>query len=139
MVFFINLVSRKKHIMNYDDELTKSFEEKFQHNLKLIREIPPEAVNTLKAEMLVIKDWLDEFKQNPNPSTEDLQLLAVMGEKFKTLHQKLEDMQLILGESLRRQAMAFYENVKRLAKEGDPEAEKIYQDLSKHFKNFDTN
>ncbi len=28
--------------MNYDDEFTKSFEEKFQHHLKLIREMPPE-------------------------------------------------------------------------------------------------
>ncbi len=125
--------------MNYDDEFTKSFEEKFQHHLKLIREMPPEVLNTLKAEMVVIKDWLDEFKKNPNPSAEDLQRMAFMGEKFKALHQKLEDIQLILGESLRRQAMDFYENVKRSAKEGDPEAEKIYQDLSKHIKNFDVN
>lgn len=55
------------------------------------------------------------------------------------LKTQIEDMQLILGESIYRQSLAYFENVKRLAKEGDKKAEEIYNDLKQYFEKFDSN
>ncbi len=55
------------------------------------------------------------------------------------LKTQIEDMQLILGESIYRQFLAYFENVKRLAKEGDKKAEEIYNDLKQYFEKFDSN
>jgi len=48
-------------------------------------------------------------------------------------------MELNLGESLNRKSIAYYEYVKKLAKEGDKEAEKIYLDLKTYYEKFDCN
>ena len=59
--------------------------------------------------------------------------------KLKEFVQKLGDMKLILGVSLYRQSLAYYEHVKKLAKEGNKEAERIYNDLKIHVEKFDLN
>ena len=125
--------------MNYDDKFTKQFEDKFQKNLELIRSMPPEVLVTVKENLLIIGEAIDEIKANPNKSDEDMEMLKTLKNDLLTLKTQIEDMQLILGESIYRQSLAYFENVKRLAKEGDKKAEEIYNDLKQHFEKFDSN
>jgi len=125
--------------MNFDDKFTKDFEEKFQKNLEAIRSITPEAHQRLKESLKVISEFLEQLKNQPDKTPEDFELLASLQIKMKELSQTFQDMQLILSESLYRKSLAFYEHVKKLAKEGDKEAEKIYNDLKIYVEKFDSN
>lgn len=125
--------------MNFDDKFTKEFEEKFKKNLEAIRSMPPEAHQQIKKSLDVISEFVETLKNTPEKTSEDLELLAGLQTKLKQLNEAFSDMQLILGESLHRQSLAFYENVKKLAKEGDEEAEKIYNDLKIHIERYDPN
>ncbi len=125
--------------MNYDDKFTKQFEDKFQKNLKLIRSMPPEVLVTVKENLLIIGEAIDEIKANPNKSDEDLRMLKEFKNSICALNQQLEDIHLILSESMYRQSLAYFENVKRLAKAGDKKAEEIYNDLKEYFERFDSN
>lgn len=125
--------------MNFDDKFTKEFEEKFQKNLQAIRSIPPDAYQLIEENLKVISEFLEQLRKKPDKTPEDLELLASLQIKMKELFQTFRDMQLILGESLYRKSLAFYEHVKKLAKEGDKEAEKIYNDLKIYVEKFDPN
>ena len=125
--------------MNYDDNFTKQFEDKFQKNLKLIRNMPPEVLVTVKENLLIIGEAINEIKANPNKSDEDLKMLKEFKNSICALNQQLEDMHLILSESMYRQSLDYFENVKRLAKSGDKKAEEIYNDLKGYFERFDSN
>lgn len=125
--------------MNFDDKFTKDFEEKFQKNLQAIRSIPPDAYQLIEENLKVISEFLEQLKNQPEKTPEDFELLASFQIKMKELSQTFQDMQLILGESLYRKSLAFYEHVKKLAKEGDKEAEKIYNDLKIYVEKFDPN
>lgn len=125
--------------MNFDDKFTKEFEEKFQKNLQAIRSIPPDAYQLIEENLKVISEFLEQLRKKPDKTPEDLELLASLQIKMKELFQTFQDMQLILGESLYRKSLAFYEHVKKLAKEGDKEAEKIYNDLKIYVEKFDPN
>ncbi|MDP9956748.1 hypothetical protein J2X97_002407 [Epilithonimonas hungarica] len=125
--------------MNFDDKFTKQFEEKLEKNLKLIRSMPPEVLLTVKENLLNIDSAIEQIKSNPNKSDEDLKILKDLENDLPALKQQIEDMQLILMESLYRKSLVYFENVKRLAKEGNKEAEKIYNDLRIHIEKFDVN
>lgn len=125
--------------MNFDDKYTKESEETFQKYLKEVRSIPPEAFKEIKKSQLVILEFLEKLKNKPDKSQEDFDLIAQLHEGLKELLQKMEDIKLILDISLYRQSLAFYENVKKLAKEGDKEAERIYNELKIHIEKFDAN
>jgi len=125
--------------MNYDDKFTKQFEDKFQKNLELIRSMPPEVLVTVNENLLIIKEAIDEIKANPNKSDDDMVKLKGLVNDLLVLKTQIEDMQLILGESIYRQSLAYFENVKRLAQEGDKKAEEIYNDLKQYFEKFDSN
>lgn len=125
--------------MNFDDKFTKEFEEKFEKNLEAIRSMPPEAYQQINESLNVISEFVDTLKSNPEKTSADLELLASLQIKLKLLSETFSDMKLILGESIYRKSLAFYEHVKKLAKEGDKEAEKIYNNLKIHFEKFDVN
>ncbi|WP_379968675.1 hypothetical protein [Epilithonimonas sp. UC225_85] len=125
--------------MNFDDKFTKEFEEKFQKNLKGIRSMTPEEHQKIKESLEVIYEFAYNLKNKPDKSPEELEMLAGITIKLEKLSQTFRDMQLILGESLYRQSLAFYEHVKKLAKEGNKEAEIVYNDLKIHVEKFDPN
>lgn len=125
--------------MNFDDKFTKQFEEKFQKNLEAIRSIPPETHQIIEDNLKIIYEFIEKLKSKPDKSPEDFELLASLHIKLKELYQSFEDMKLILGESLYRKSVAFYEHVKKLAKDGDKEAEKVYNNLKTNFEKFDAN
>lgn len=125
--------------MNFDDKFTKDFEEKFQKQLQAVRGISPEDFEKIKQNLQIVFELLDDFKNKPNKTPEDFEKVAAISSRLKPLLQNFKDMELILGESLNRQSIAYYENVKKLAKEGDKEAEKIYLDLKTYFEKFDAN
>ena len=125
--------------MNYDDQFNKDFEEKFQKNLAAIRKMDPSTMKILEENLIKVKTFIDDFKETPNKSPEDLEFLAKCILSFQDISQKVQDMQLILNESLYRQSRAYYEHIKKLAKEGNKDAEEIYEDLKTHFERFDSN
>ena len=125
--------------MNFDDKFTKDFEEKFQKNLQTIRGISPESFEMIKQNLQIVFEFLEDFKNKPDKTPEDFEQLAAITSRLKPLLQNFVDIELILGESLNRQSIAYYEHVKKLAKEGNKEAEKIYLDLRIYFEKFDSN
>lgn len=125
--------------MNFDDKFTKDFEEQFQKHLQAVRAISPEDFEKIKQNLQIVFKVLEDFKNKPDKTPEDFEQLAAITSRLKPLLQNIEDINLILGESLNRQSIAYYENVKKLAKEGDKEAEKIYLDLKIYFEKFDPN
>lgn len=125
--------------MNFDDKFTKDFEEKFQKHLQAVRGISPEAFDQIKEKLQIVFELLEDFNNKPNKTPEDFKQLADINTRLKPILQDFADMELVLGEILTRQSIAYYENVKKLAKEGDKEAEKIYLDLKLYFEKFDPN
>ena len=125
--------------MNFDDEFTKDFEEKFQKSLGQIRKIGHENILAVKENILKVTEFLEDFKKMPEKSPQDIEFVAKITADLLVLIQKLEDVKLILGENLNRKARAYYEHVKKLAGEGNEEAKKIYDDLKIDFDKFDTN
>ena len=125
--------------MNFDDEFTRDFEEKFQKNLAQIRKIGEKEMLIIKENISIVSEFLEDFKKMPEKSPEDIEFAAKITIDFLALTQKLEDAKLILDESLNRKARAYFEHVKKLALEGNEEAKKIYDDLKIHFNRFDVN
>lgn len=125
--------------MNFDDKFRKDYEEQFQKQLQAIRGIPSEDFEKIKQSLLFVCKVLEDFKNKPNKTPEDFEQLDAIISRLTPLLQNIEDINLILGESLNRQSIAYYENVKKLAKEGNKEAEKIYLDLKNYFEKFDPN
>ena len=125
--------------MNFDDEFTRDFEEKFQKNLAQVRKISDEQILAIRESILTIIEFLEDFKKMREKSPEDIEFAAKVNAEFLIHMQKIEDINLIIGESLNRKARAYYEHVKKLAKEGNEEAKKIYDDLKIHFNRFEAN
>lgn len=126
-------------MMNFDDKFTKESEEKFLKYLKQIRKINPDDLKTAEEQLLSLSDLLNEIQSKPDKTPDDIELLANLGLQLKEISQHLDDIKMILDVTLSRKARAFYENVKKLAKEGDKNAEKIYNDLKEDFEKFDVN
>lgn len=129
----------KTTMMNFDDEFTRDFEEKFQKNLAEIRKISDEEMLAIKENIFKVTKFIEDFSKMPEKSPEDIEFVAKIAIDLLVLTQKLEDAKLILGESLNRKARAYYEHVKKLAEEGNEGAKKIYDDLKTHFNRFDAN
>lgn len=126
-------------MMNFDDPFTRDFEEKFKTNLHAIRAMKPSNFQEIKENISAVSELLNYLNNNPEKSEENLELLSELNAVMKEMLQKFEDMKLILDESLYRKSRAYFEHVKKLAKEGDKEAEKIYNDLKIHFENQNLN
>lgn len=125
--------------MNFDDPFTRDSEEKFQKNLESVRGASPEAFEKIEQNLRLVFEFLEDLKNKPDKTPQDFDNLKTVSSGLKPLSQKLSDMKLILDESLYRKSKAYYEHVKKLAKEGNKEAEKIYLDLKDDFESFDPN
>ena len=64
----------------------------------------------------------------------DIEIVNSLLLRLKPLLQKMQDLNNVLAENCLRQANAFYENVKQLAKEGNENAKKVYEKLSVSYK-----
>ena len=125
--------------MNFDDEFTRDFEEKFQKNLKKIRKIGDKEISSMEENILIVTELLEDFKKIPEKSPEDLEFVAQTNDDLLRLCQKLEDIMRIIRESLNRKGRAYFEHVKKLAEDGNEEAKKVYDELKIHFNRFDLN
>ena len=125
--------------MNYDDKFTQDFEEKFQKNIKKIRNFSKEDQQKLEENIMFLSDIIKEIGDKPEKSPDDMELLAKLQLELPKLIQILEDQQLIIDESLYRKSRAQYEYLKKLAKEGNKEAEKLYLELKPYVEKFDVN
>jgi len=125
--------------MNFDDKYTKDSEETFQKYLKEVRSFTPENYKIIEENLIIITEYVERIRNIPDKSPEDLEQIISLEVQLKGFVQKIDDMKLILSVSLYRQSLAYYEHVKKLAKEGNKEAEKIYNDLRIHVEKFDPN
>ena len=125
--------------MNYDDKFTREFEEKFQKSLKKIRNFSREDRQKMEEDIKMLNNFVEELIDKPDKSPDEIELLAKLQLELPKLIQILEDHQLILDESLYRKSRAQYEYLKKLAKEGNKEAEKLYLELKPYVEKFDVN
>ena len=125
--------------MNYDDKFTRDFEEKFQKSLKKIRNFSKEDRQKVEENIMLLSNIIEEIVDKPDKSPDEIELLAKLQLELPKLIQILEDQQLILDESLYRKSRAQYEHLKKLAKEGNKEAEKLYLELKPYVEKFDVN
>jgi len=115
--------------MLYNDEETRKEEERFQEHLKKARSFTEEDLDKLKEHMNIISKTALQLKDKPSLTTEEAALFERIKKTLKQTEENIRNMQLVLGESTRRQAYAFYLHVKKLAEEGDPGAMKVYEEL----------
>jgi Ribonuclease G/E len=115
--------------MLYNDEETRKDEERFQEHLKKARSITKEDMDRLMEHMETIAEVALKLKSKPSLTDEEAALLERIKSMIAETAQGISDSQLILGESARRQAYAYYLHVKKLAEEGNADAIKIYEDL----------
>ncbi len=115
--------------MLYNDEETRKDEELFQEHLKKARSLTEEDLDKLKQHMEIISKTALQLKDKPSLTAEEADLFERIKKALKQTEENMRNMQLVLGESTRRQAYAWYLHVKKLAEEGNPEAMKVYEEL----------
>jgi hypothetical protein len=115
--------------MLYDDDKAKEHAADFKQRLaearRFIRDDVPELaveVRTMIAEAKAIMD-------KPEKTPEDIAMLAEAEAAIKNQLLMMQEIKAVLEESFTSQGMAYYEHVKKLAAEGDREAQKILTDL----------
>jgi hypothetical protein len=115
--------------MLYNDEETHKDEERFQEHLEKARSFSKEDMDKLVEHLETITEAALKLKAKPSLTWEEAELL----QRIKTITQKtvknINDMKLVLGESSRRQAYAYYLHVKKLAEAGNADAIKVYEEL----------
>ncbi len=125
--------------MNYDDKFTKGFEEKFQKTLAAVRAMKPEDYENIQENVGILNELLAGFLDKPNKTTEEIEFIAEIEQRMRGLLKKIADIKIILDENLYRKARAQYEYLKKLTKEGNKEAEKLYLELKPYIEKFDVN
>ena len=115
--------------MLYNDEETRKNEERFQEHLKKARSLTKEDIDKLMKHMETINDAALKLKAKPSLTAEEASLFEQIKKILAENTENINDIKLVLGESSRRQAYAYYMHVKKLAEEGNPEAIKVYEDL----------
>lgn len=115
--------------MLYNDDETRKDEELFQEHLKKARSLTKEDLDNLMLQLETLNKVALKLKAQPSLTEEDAALLQRIKLMAEQTAQGIADTQLVLGESVRRQAYAYYLHIKKLAEEGNAEAIKIYEDL----------
>lgn len=115
--------------MLYNDKETRRDEERFEEHLKKARSLTKEDMEKLKEHMEAITELALKLKAKSSLTGEEAALLERIKKMAKETAENINDIQLVLGESTRRQAYAYYLHVKKLAEEGNPDAIKVYEDL----------
>jgi N-acetylglucosamine kinase-like BadF-type ATPase len=137
MYFFLFLPNQTKKncVMNFDDKESQEFEKKFNILLKEIEEkLTPEKAEDIRKSLETLVQNLEPFLKKPDKTAEEIQLVNKIKPQIKELYEKLLDMHIVLGEKVFRNSMGFYENVKKAAASGDPQAQKIFNEMDPLYK-----
>ena len=115
--------------MLYNDEETQKDEERFQDHLKKARSLTKADLDKLLGNMKTITEAALKLKAKPSLTEKEAALFERIKKMMEETAQNINDIQLVLGESIRRQAYAYYMHVKKFAEEGNADAIRIYEDL----------
>lgn len=125
--------------MNYDDKFTRESEERFQDLLAKARQFPEKYQQIMEDYIVEADKFLKDFNSTSEKSAEDIEIFNRLEVFLPQMLQSIADMKMILDESLYRKSRAQYEYLKKLAKEGNKEAEKLYLELKPYVEKFDAN
>ena len=120
--------------MPYDDQSTKNFEQKYREWLKQIRKLTPEKMDEINKLLLDLEKGVNVLRNKKHRTREENETLKKVFVRIKDVKKTMEDMQLVLGQKMVRNALAFYQSVKKKAAEGDERAKKILKDLEPEYK-----
>jgi len=121
--------------MNFDDKESQEFERKFNILSKELEEkLTPEKVEDIRKSLETLAEKLGPLLKKPGKTAEEIQFINQIKPRIKELYERLLDMHIILGEKVFRNSMGFYENVKKAAEAGDPQAKKIFNEMDPLYK-----
>jgi len=115
--------------MFYSDDETRKKEEFFQQQLKAAREYIRKNKEYIDERMTFMSTVLIPILQKEYKTKEEVDLLLSSEKEMKELGETLKAASDLLGESLERQSVSFYNSIKERALSGDAEANEIYLDL----------
>jgi hemerythrin-like domain-containing protein len=116
--------------MIYDDEETRKLSIKKAEILKEVQtKLTPENIEKIKESVSKMAQALKDLKDKPHRTPEDEELFSLMLEEMPKIHETLGIYETLLMEGGYLHSLAFFEEVKKMAEEGDEEAMKIYLDL----------
>ena len=116
--------------MNFDDEKTREFEERFAKQVAELKEFVDSGKwETVKSSLNEILPALQEMVLKPEKTEEEAAYLAQTFKRLLPVITSINDMRLILGEKNFRTANLFYEHWKKLADAGDEKAKEIIKNL----------
>lgn len=115
--------------MHYNDDETRKEEERFKEQLEKVRSLTKEDIDALMGNVETLVQTATALKARPSLTAEEAALLERIKLLMEETTKNITDMKLVLGESTRRQAYAYFLHVKKLAEEGNPDAVKVYKDL----------
>lgn len=101
-----------------------------EDDLKFFQEDYLDAIKTFK---VVIPPLLEKAKKE-ELTEEERELFINTYERYINLKQGLENMLLVLGNSLKKHADRIFFNIKQQALNGDPKAKELYADLLPKYK-----
>ncbi len=115
--------------MLYDDDKARDAAADFKQQLDKARQFAADEAPKISATMKAMMAELEVIMQKPQKTPEDIAMLEEMETVLKTQLKRMMDAKAIIGESLTGQSTAFYNQIKKLAAEGNEEAQKIMADL----------
>jgi hypothetical protein len=115
--------------MLYNDEETRKDEELFQEHLKKARSLTKEDMDKLMLHMGTLAQAALKLKAQPSLTEEEAALLQRIKTMLQETTKNITDAKLVIGESTKRQAYAYYQHIKKLAEEGNTDAIKVYEQL----------
>jgi hypothetical protein len=117
--------------MLYNDKETRETEKHFQEDLKTARSFAEdkEAQQKITESLAIIENLMLKLKDNPNKTPEDIELMNDLMKRLMPILEKIQHFKNVIGHNCLRFANAYYENVKKLAAEGNQEAKVIYENL----------
>jgi hypothetical protein len=117
--------------MLYNDKETRENEKHFQEDLKTARSFAEdkEAQQKITESLAIIENMLLKLKDKPDKTQEEIELMNDLTKKLVPILDTIQHFKNVIGHNLVRFSNAYYENVKKLAAEGNEEAKAIYEDL----------
>ncbi len=120
---------------NYNSEEEKARHQRGVERLEKIRAFlsNKEEVEQVNLTITELTEFVMDIRQRALDgefvSDEEKELLAQAGERIQQAMKAFQDMRLELGDSLYKQSVAYFYNVKERAEAGDEEAKAIYERL----------
>ena len=122
--------------MFYNDKETQESEKKFQEDIKMVREY---AIKSQEEQGNLIFELIEEgnkLKEIEYPSEYEVARLKEIIEKIEEMAAVFKKNLMILEESLSRSSNYIYQEIKKQAAEGNPEAMKVYLELKPEYENI---